>query len=73
MKKVIYTCDKCGEEIKSVVYTLTCQAKTASYEAFERPDTGDMAEVLRQNLKENRERHLCGKCKDAITDGLFIV
>ena len=70
MKKVVYTCDKCGKELKDIIYTLSCYAKSVS-EAEASMD--DLDRIMQQNLKNRRERHLCAKCKDAITDGVFIV
>lgn len=74
MKNITWICDRCGEEITGVVYTLTCFAHDAT------PDplgwTSDEARThnLNANLSERREdRHLCKKCKDAVTDGVFIV
>lgn len=72
MKKVTYKCDRCGAEIDSVVYTLTCYADDLN----RGPYGGISADVIRQNYQQNQvasERHLCGKCKDEITDGIFIV
>ena len=71
MIKTTYVCDKCGEEIQSVAYTLICTAKAVGEDILSNP--GDMAKILDQNLKDRRERHLCEACKDKITDGLFIV
>ena len=75
MKKTIYCCDRCGEEIHDVVYDLSCYAYPV------RPaDTSKYLEELdEQNTRQNtarasgRDRHLCRKCKDEITDGVFIV
>ena len=72
MKKVTYKCDRCHAEIASVVYTLTCYAEDLN----PGPYGGISGEVARQNFRQNheaKERHLCGKCKDEITDGIFIV
>lgn len=76
MKKEIYICDKCGKELTEVVYTLTCFAEDISG-----PACGVKAEVANQNMRQNlelalwgeRKKHLCGECKDTLTDGLFIV
>lgn len=75
MKKTIYICDRCGNEIADVAYTLTCFAGDVSPGA-----NGTVsAEAAMQNLKQNMalmqsvERCLCGKCKDEITDGIFIL
>lgn len=75
MKKVTYKCDRCGDEIDDVVYTLRCYAEDLD----PGPYGGVAGEVVRQNARQNNllsavgERHLCGKCKDEITDGIFIV
>lgn len=72
MKKTTYKCDRCGAEIADVVYTLTCYAEDVN----PRPLGGVPGEVLLQNSRQNHasgERHLCGKCKDEITDGVFVV
>lgn len=74
MKKTIFCCDRCGEEITDVVYDLTCYAYPVNPE-----DTSKYIEELeeqnsRQNKKTGRgDRHLCRKCKDEITDGVFLV
>ena len=75
MKKTIYKCDRCHEEIQDVVYTITCYAEDLC------PGTvgGCSGEVVRQNCRQNvhlqmtKDRHLCRKCKDEITDGIFVV
>ena len=75
MKKVTYNCDRCGAVISDVVYTLTCYAE----DLCRGPVGGISSEVVLQNtrqnmsLQSNGERHLCGKCKDEITDGIFVV
>lgn len=75
MKKTTYKCDRCGAEIVDVVYTLTCYAEDLN----PGPYGGVSSEVIRQNSRQNNrlqvdgERHLCSKCKDELTDGLFIV
>lgn len=75
MKKTICTCDRCGAEIAYVIYSLTCYAEDVTPGPF----GGVSSAVAEQNTKQNttlmtsREKHLCGKCKDALTDGLFIV
>lgn len=71
MKRITYTCDKCGANIGDVYYTLTCYAEDI------RPHCCAL-EVVQQNgrqnaLRQQDERHLCKTCKDAITDGIFIV
>lgn len=76
MKKEIYICDKCGKELTDVVYTLTCFADDISS-----TDGRIKSEVANQNMRQNlelalwgeRKKHLCGECKDTLTDGLFIV
>lgn len=75
MKKTIYKCDRCGEEIADVVYSLTCYAE----DLCKGPLGGVSSEVVLQNSRQSLnlqavgERHLCGKCKDELTDRLFIV
>lgn len=74
MKKVTYKCDRCGAEIPDVVYTLTCYAEDLCHG----PVGGVSGEVVRQNFRQNSrtaigDRHLCSKCKDEITDGIFVV
>lgn len=75
MKKTIYTCDRCGNEIPDVIYTLTCYAEDVNLGLF----GGVSAEVAQQNTKQNQrlmtsmEKHLCRKCKDELTDSLFLV
>lgn len=74
MKQITYICDRCGHKIPDVVYTLSCYADGLDA----RPFGGNSAEVAAQNSAQNRakqraKRHLCKSCKDAITDGLFIV
>ena len=74
-KKVTYTCDKCGGTIHDVVFTLACYAEDVNPGPF----GGISMDAAAQNVKQNtaaqskQTRHLCGKCKDEITDGLFIV
>lgn len=72
MKKTICYCDRCSAEIKYVAYTLTCYAEDLKPGPF----GGVCAEAMAQNVKQNMsftERHLCRKCKDEITDGIFVV
>lgn len=75
MKKTTYKCDRCGEEIADVVYSLTCYAE----DLVKGPCGGASSAVVLQNSRQNLtlqavgECHLCGKCKDELTDGLFIV
>lgn len=74
MKRITYTCDKCEKEIEGVMYTLTCYAEDVPPAPF----GSYSAEVAVQNTKQNMarqtyERHLCKECKDAITDGIFIL
>ena len=75
MKKIICFCDRCGEEIPDVVYTLTCYCETA-------PGVNPAEHVpalISQNERQNAaraggiDRHLCRMCKDEVTDGVFIV
>ncbi len=74
MRHIKYTCDKCGKEIEGVMYILTCYAEDVP----PMPGGGCSFEVAAQNtrqnlLRQNEDRHLCKACKDAITDGIFIV
>ncbi len=74
MKHIKYTCDKCGKEIEDVVYTLTCYAEDISPS----PISQMFNEIASLNMCQNRarqlrERHLCKACKDAITDGVFVL
>ncbi len=74
MKRITYTCDKCEKEIEGVMYTLTCYAEDVPAPPF----GGHSMEVAEQNMRQNiarqaYERHLCKECKDAITDGVFVV
>ena len=70
----IFTCDKCGERITDVVYTVTCYAAVVNPYIYG-ADSAVVAQNLRQSAAEQdgKTRHLCCTCKDAITDGLFIV
>lgn len=76
MKKIIFCCDKCGDEIPDIVYTLTCYGEPVQGARLKLEDFTDMQIT---NTKQNAaiaggtDRHLCRKCKDAITDGIFIV
>ena len=76
MKKIIFCCDKCGEEIPDIVYTLTCYGETVQQARLSLEDFVDMQ---KNNVKQNEAiaggtaRHLCRKCKDKITDGIFIL
>lgn len=70
MKRVIYTCDKCGVEIEDVLYELDCWAEALL--------PGAASEAAQQNIAQNMARqkytrHLCGVCKDKLTDGIFVV
>lgn len=75
MKKTIYSCDRCGEKITDIVFAVTCYAQ----DLCPGPYGGVDAEVVQQNCKQNislsaiGERHLCRKCKDEVTDGIFIL
>ena len=74
MIHVQYTCDRCGKLIEGVMYTLTCYAEDVP----PLPLGGCSLEVATQNTTQNlartsADRHLCKACKDAITDGVFIV
>lgn len=75
MKKTIYFCDRCGDEIQDVFYSLSCYANAVQ------PGTASkhFAELNDQNNRQNAvmacgiDRHICRKCKDEITDGIFVV
>ncbi len=75
MKKTTYKCDRCGAEITDTVYTITCYAE----DLIGGPCGGVSGEVVRQNARQAfstqtfGERHLCSKCKNEITDGIFVV
>ena len=75
MKKTVYKCDRCGADIVDVVYSLTCYAE----DLCKGPYGGVSSAVVVQNSRQNNslqavgERHLCCKCKDELSDGLFIV
>ena len=74
MIKKIYICDRCEKEIaEGSVYSLTCYADDVE------PGLGQSRETSAQNTAQNaasmsrQTRHLCKTCKDAVTDGVFIV
>lgn len=73
MKKTFCFCDRCGKEITDVIYTLTCYADDVIN------GIGIFSKAGEQNLRQNMvkaqgmEKELCQECKDALTDGLFIV
>lgn len=75
MKKTIYECDRCGDEITDVAYTLTCYAEDVSSGILAPVSATAAAQNTRQNmvLMNSMEKCLCNKCKDEITDGVFIV
>ena len=75
MKRITYTCDKCEKEINDgVLYKLTCYAEDVPPARFGGFSTEMAEQNMRQNLAlQTYERHLCRECKDAITDGVFIV
>ena len=74
MKKTICTCDRCGNSIDDVIYTLTCYAEDVTPGPFGGISAAVAAQNTEQNLRRmaSVEKHLCGNCKDALTDGLFI-
>lgn len=72
MKKIIYTCDKCGNEIPDVVYSLTCYANDVDSKEGRASEEAGMQNMT-QNYTPTMRRHLCRECKDKITDGVFIV
>ena len=73
MKKTICFCDRCGAEIQTgVVYTLTVYAQSVNPRTY-----GEPREIIDHNIKMNQrvadgEVDLCYKCKDDLTDGIFI-
>jgi hypothetical protein len=75
MRKTIFCCDRCGEEIKDVVYVLSCYCEVVPGEIAAK----HFLELNEQNSRQNAvkgidvARHLCRKCKDDVTDGIFIV
>ena len=73
MKKITWICDKCGKEITDVVYTLTCFAAIIPGENPAKHINDAAEQNIRQSKSEDMQRHLCRACKDAITDGVFIV
>jgi hypothetical protein len=75
MKKTIYCCDRCGEEIQDMVYTLTCYVELVPSADPVKNLLTQLSYNIRQNevVEANKNRHLCCKCKDKITDGIFIV
>lgn len=70
--KITYTCDKCGAEITDVAYLLTCYAADIRDDVWGGPSTEVAAQNLRQNM-DSEVKHLCRACKDAITDGVFVL
>ena len=76
MKKTIFCCDRCGEQITDIVYTLTCYGEPVQ---GARLPLDDLMIMQAANARQNRAviadvgRHLCRKCKDELTDGIFIV
>ena len=75
MKKTIYECDRCGDEITDVVYVLTCYAEDVTSGIVGAVSADAAAQNTKQNmvLMHSMEKCLCGKCKDEITDGIFVV
>jgi len=65
-----YFCDKCGEEIIDTVYELTCYAFTVGYEDSPMQNAESAIQNITQNMSKTKQ--LCKKCKDEITDGIFI-
>lgn len=77
MKKTTFCCDRCGAEILDIVYTLTVYGEVVPDATKLRYEDVKEKNALneRQNaaLSYGTDRHLCKKCKDEITDGIFIV
>lgn len=76
MRRTTCTCDRCGKSITNgVVYSLTCYAEDVE----KMPFGGHSDEVGRQNMRQNMAlmnsvtKDLCAECKDALTDGIFIL
>lgn len=72
MKKTAFFCDRCNKEIvEGTVYELICYAADVN--------GGVTAAAADQNIRQNMKlmnegrKELCQECKDALTDGLFIV
>lgn len=69
-REITYSCDRCKKEIDDVVFYLRCYAEPVN--------GGNTVETARQNIAQNTkimfegEKHLCRKCKNLLTDGLFI-
>ena len=59
MKKYVYFCDKCGEEIKGHVYQIRALVKN---------DKGD---EYKEALDGQQEKHLCQRCMTDIIDGMY--
>lgn len=76
MKKTTFCCDRCGEEIPDIVYILTCYGEVVP---GGKGHIEDYNAMLTHNQQQNMaragdtDRHLCRKCKDEITDGVFVV
>lgn len=74
MRVTTCTCDRCGKPITGgTVYKLTCYAEDVIGRPFLSADAAE--QNIRQNtvIMANGEKDLCQECKDALTDGLFIV
>lgn len=70
MRLLKICCDRCGKVIDGTVYSLTCYADDAP----EPNSTATTEHNLRQNMAlVQGSKDLCQKCKDELTDGLFIV
>lgn len=72
MKLTKIFCDRCKREISGVVYTVTCYAELLPGENPAKHIEIAAAQNMKQS-ESHRERHLCQECKDAVTDGIFIV
>ena len=77
MKKTTFCCDRCGEMIRDIVYTITVYGEVVPGAVALNYD--DFHEMQLLNEKQNAaraegiDRHLCRACKDDITDGIFVV
>ena len=70
-REITYHCDRCGKKINDVVFYLRCYAEPVN--------GGNTVETACQNITQNartlfhEEKHLCRKCKNILTDGIFLL